>query len=65
MPCDREQKPFGYQIQHSNNPKHPAWLVMRWGVIMHMSSYDSSDPAAVCRALNEAYLWLLRELGGE
>jgi len=26
--------PYGYAIQHSNNPEHPCWLVMRWGEIL-------------------------------
>ena len=34
MPCPREAGPYGYAIQHSNNPEHPCWLVMRWGQIL-------------------------------
>lgn len=54
MPCDREQKPFGYAIQHSNNPQASAWLVMRWGEIVQ-----------VCSTLTDAYLMLACEVGVE
>ena len=47
MPCNREQIPFGFAIQHSNNPECSRWLVMRWGEILK-----------VCDSLTEAFVYL-------
>lgn len=45
--ADREEGCCGYQIQYTNNPTHPGWLIMRW-----------SDILAVCPTLTDACEWL-------
>ena len=54
MICPRDQPPFGYAIQFSNNPEHPFWVVMCWPEL---------PPLYVCPTLKEAYLFLANELG--